>query len=147
MKKSSNVVKILFEEEKKAYKLKEVPVGVVIVLNDRIIATAHNMREKKKSVLKHAELIALEKASKKMKTWKLNDCILYTTLFPCPMCAAAIQQSRIKKIIYVNDTKNNESRLISINILNNIKLNHRVEIEKINIETDLLKKFFKNLRN
>ena len=121
MKKSRNVVKILFEEEKKAYKLKEVPVGVVIVLNDRIIATAHNMREKKKNVLKHAELIALEKASKKMKTWKLNDCILYTTLFPCPMCAAAIQQSRIKKIIYVNDTKNNESRLISINILNNIK--------------------------
>ena len=147
MKKSRNIVKILFEEEKKAYKLKEVPVGVVIVLNDRIIATAHNMREKKKNVLKHAELIALEKASKKMKTWKLNDCILYTTLFPCPMCAAAIQQSRIKKIIYVNDTKNNESRLISINILNNIKLNHRVEIEKINIETDLLKKFFKNLRN
>ena len=147
MKKSRNIVKILFEEEKKAYKLKEVPVGVVIVLNDRIIATAHNMREKKKNVLKHAELIALEKASKKMKTWKLNDCILYTTLFPCPMCAAAIQQSRIKKIIYVNDTKNNESRLISINILNNIKLNHRVEIEKINIETDLLKNFFKNLRN
>lgn len=105
MKKSRNVVKILFEEEKKAYKLKEVPVGVVIVLNDRIIATAHNMREKKKNVLKHAELIALEKASKKMKTWKLNDCILYTTLFPCPMCAAAIQQSRIKKIVY--GVKNN----------------------------------------
>ena len=134
------------KEEKKAYDINEVPVGAIIVKDDIIISKAHNMKEIKKNVLKHAELIAIEKASKKLRDWRLNDCILYTTLFPCPMCASAIQQSRIKKIVYLNDDTNSITKNISLQILNNINMNHQVEIEKINIKKSLFNTFFKKIR-
>ena len=113
---------------------------------DIVISKGYNLKEKKNNVLKHAELIAIEKASKKIGDWRLNNCILYTTLFPCPMCASAIQQSRIKKVIYLNDNPNFETKNISLKILNNKKMNHQVKLEQIKNKTSLLNVFFKKMR-
>ena len=88
------------KEAKKAYQKNEVPVGCVIVINDKIIARAHNLREQKNSTLAHAEILAIHKATQKLKRWILDDATIYITLEPCLMCAGAIYQSRIKKIVY-----------------------------------------------
>lgn len=93
-------MKAAIEEAKKAYKLDEVPIGAVIVYNDQIIAQAHNLKEHDQNVTSHAEILAIKKASKKLSNWRLDDCELYVTLEPCPMCASAIQQSRIKSVYY-----------------------------------------------
>lgn len=93
-------IKIALKEAKKAYKCNEVPVGAVIVKNNKIISKAYNKKEKNKNVIKHAEIIAISKACKKLKNWRLDDCEIYITMEPCMMCCGAIQQSRIKKIIY-----------------------------------------------
>ncbi len=87
----------------KAYYKKEVPVGAVIVKNNKIIAKSHNKREKNNDVMAHAEVLAIKKASKRLKTWKLNECELYVTLKPCEMCEIIINHSRIKKVIYLVD--------------------------------------------
>lgn len=88
------------KEAEKCFKTDDVPVGAVIVCNDKIIARGHNTREKKKIITRHAEINALEQACKKKKDWYLNDCELYVTLEPCPMCLNAIAQARIKKVYY-----------------------------------------------
>ncbi|MBP5301562.1 MAG: nucleoside deaminase [Bacilli bacterium] len=93
--------KVALNEAKKAFKNNEVPVGAVIVKNNKIIAKAYNQREKQKSVVAHAEILAIKKASKKNNNWRLNDCDIYTTLEPCEMCLSAIKQSRIKNIFYI----------------------------------------------
>ncbi len=92
------------KEAKKAYKKKEVPIGAIIVRNDKIIARAYNRKEKSQVAIQHAEILAIIKACKKMKNWRLLDCTLYVTVEPCMMCCGAIIQSRIKKIVY--GTKN-----------------------------------------
>ena len=92
------------KEAKKAYKEKEVPIGAIIVRNDKIIARAYNRKEKTQVAIQHAEILAIIKACKKMKNWRLLDCTLYVTVEPCMMCCGAIIQSRIKKIVY--GTKN-----------------------------------------
>ena len=89
---------IAFDEAKKAFKCDEVPIGAVLVKNDKIIAKSHNNKEKKSCCLCHAELNVIKKASKKFKNWRLDDCELYVTLDPCPMCASAIKQSRISTV-------------------------------------------------
>ena len=88
------------KEANKSLEINEVPVGAVIVKNGKIISRGHNIKEKKQSSLAHAEIIAIEKATRKVKNWRLIDCDIYVTLEPCPMCASAIKQSRIKKIYY-----------------------------------------------
>lgn len=88
------------KEAKKAYKKKEVPIGAIIVRNDKIIARAYNRKEKTQVAIQHAEILAIIKACKKMKNWRLLDCTLYVTVEPCMMCCGAIIQSRIKKIVY-----------------------------------------------
>lgn len=91
---------IAINEAKKAKKKGEVPIGAVIVKNGKIIAKNHNRKETKNIVTKHAEILVIEKANKKLKSWRLNDCILYVTMEPCMMCTGAIIQARIKKVIY-----------------------------------------------
>lgn len=91
---------VAIKEAKKAYKYEEVPVGAVIVKNNKIISKAYNKKEKTKNVTKHAEIIAISKACEKIKNWRLDDCEIYVTMEPCMMCSGAIQQSRIKKIVY-----------------------------------------------
>ncbi len=137
------------KEAKKAYKKLEIPVGVVIVKDGQIIARAHNMKEEKKDTTKHAEIIAIQRASKKLNSWRLNDCEMYVTLEPCPMCAGAVIQSRIKKVyIGAKDEKTGACGSV-LNLLEDYKFNHQVEIENDVLSKEceeILKKFFKELR-
>ena len=138
------------KEAGKAYKKLEVPIGAVIVKEGKIIARGHNQKEEKQDTTMHAEIIAIKKASKKLNNWRLNDCELYVTLEPCPMCAGAIVNSRFKKIyIGATDEKNGACGSVS-NILEEYKQNFRVEAENgiKHIECEkILKDFFKELRS
>lgn len=142
-------MKQALKEAKKAYDKKEVPIGVVIVKDGKIIARAHNLKEIKKDTIEHAEIRAIKKASKKLDAWRLTDCEMYTTLEPCPMCAGAIIQARIKKIyIGTMDEKTGACGSV-LNLLKDYKFNHLVEIECGILEEEcqkILKDFFKMLR-
>ena len=96
---------VALKEAYKAYKQGEVPVGAVIVKNNRIIAKAHNIVEKTKDCSNHAEILAIKKASKKLKNWRLIDCDLFVTLEPCNMCKGAIELARIENIYYLAPKK------------------------------------------
>ena len=137
------------KEAKKAYKKLEVPVGAVIVKNGEIIARAHNQKETKFDTTKHAEILAIQKASKKLKAWRLLDCEMYITLEPCSMCAGAIINSRIKKI-YIGAMDEKTGAVGSVlNLLEDYTFNHRVEVERgvLNNECEnILKDFFRELR-
>ncbi len=137
------------KEAEKAYKKLEVPVGAVIVKDGKIIAKGHNQKETKTDTTKHAEIIAIQKASKKLKSWRLTDCEMYVTLEPCTMCAGAIINSRIKKIyIGAMDEKTGVAGSV-LNIFEDYTFNHKVEVEKgIKKEEceNILKQFFKELR-
>ena len=137
-------MKIALKEARKAFSKGEIPVGAVIVQNGKIIARAHNLRESEQNVIKHAEIIALEKACAKLKNWRLIGCSIYVTMFPCPMCASAINQSRISKLIYGTIPEYAEKDIISF-ILNDKNYGSSVEIcEKVMEDecTKLLKEFF-----
>lgn len=99
---------LAIEEAKKAAKKGDVPVGAVIVLNNKIIAQAHNTRQNKYRVIGHAEINAIIKASKKLKDWRLNGCDLYVTLKPCSMCEVVIKESRIDNVYYILDKSSNK---------------------------------------
>lgn len=147
MKKNIDWMNIALKEAKKAYIKNEVPVGAVITKNNKLISKAYNRKEKLNNVTKHAEIIAIEKACKKLKTWHLDDCILYVTLEPCMMCTGAIIQSRIKKIVYATDNPNNGFICSRYNIKNI----HSIEIttcseNQINCASELLRNFFKKQR-
>ena len=137
------------KEAKKAYDKLEVPVVAVIVKNGKIIARAHNLKETKKDTTKHAEILAIQKASKKLDSWRLLDCEMYVTLEPCSMCAGAIINSRIKKI-YIGALDEKTGAVGSVlNLMEDYKFNHNVEIEKGLMKTEcenILKDFFKMLR-
>lgn len=131
------------KEAIKAKSIGEIPVGAIIVYNNKIIARAYNKKEKLQNSLMHAELIAIDKACKKLKSWRLNDCEIYITLEPCNMCMAAIIESRIKKIYYGID--NIKTHSINIEILKETKIN----VENGVLESkckNLLNNFFKNMR-
>ena len=93
-------MKIALKLAKKALKQGEVPVGAIIVKNNKIISKAYNKKEKTHNVTKHAEIIAISKACRKLKNWRLENCEMYVTMEPCMMCSGAIEQSRLKKIVY-----------------------------------------------
>ena len=142
-------MKLAIKEAEKAYKKNEIPVGAIIVLNDQIIGRGYNLKDSTGIVTNHAEIIAIQQANKKIKDWRLNGAIIYVTLEPCPMCASAIQQSRISKIVYGASSNKNYNSEISMRILNNNFSNHKVEIEKsslCNVCEDLLDCFFEKLR-
>lgn len=97
----NNYMGIALKEANKAYKKNEVPVGAIIVKNNKIIAKGYNRKEKDKLVTSHAEINAISKACKRIKDWRLNDCIMYVTLKPCLMCQEVIKESRISKVYYL----------------------------------------------
>ena len=131
-----------------AYSKEEIPVGAVIVKDGKIVSRAHNKREVNQIATHHAEIIAIEKACKKLKSWRLDNCDIYVTLEPCPMCAGAIINARIKNLFYaVADMDNGgHSRF---NILSNA-LNHSTNCvhmqEFENENKQLIQKFFKEKR-
>ena len=142
-------MKAALKEAQKAYEKEEVPIGVVIVKDDKIIAKAHNLKEIKKDTTEHAEIISIKKASKKLDSWRLTDCEMYTTLEPCPMCAGAIIQARIKKVyIGTMDEKTGACGSV-LNLFKDHKFNHTVELEYGIMEKEskeILQDFFKKLR-
>ncbi len=107
------------KEAKKAYAKGEVPIGAVIVENDVIIARAHNTKDLVNCATRHAEINAIEIASKLKDNWRLNDCELYVTLLPCPMCASAINQARMNKVIYGTGRNNIDIELIKTILVDN----------------------------
>lgn len=136
-------------EAMKAELLDEVPIGAVIVHDDKIIARGHNLREKKQSSLAHAEILAIEKACKKIGSWRLEDCVLYVTLEPCPMCAGAILQSRIAKVVYGAPDPKGGSVGTCFNLYEIPGFNHYPEVIGGVLHEDcaaLLKTFFKRKR-
>ena len=142
-------MKEALKEAKKAYNKLEVPVGAVIVKDGKIIARGYNQKETKTDTTKHAEIIAIQKASQKLKSWRLLDCEMYVTLEPCSMCAGAIINSRIKKVyIGTCDEKTGAAGSV-LNLFEDYKFNHKVEVEKGIMQEDcekILKDFFKMLR-
>lgn len=142
-------MKEALKQAKKAEDIGEVPIGCVIVYDDKVIARGYNKRNSKNSTLAHAELIAIDKASKKIGDWRLEDCIMYVTLEPCQMCAGAIVQSRMKKVgIGAMNPKAGCAGSI-LNLLQVEEFNHQVEIATGILEEEcvtILQTFFKNLR-
>lgn len=142
-------MKEALKEAEKAYKKLEVPVGAIIVKDGKIIAKAYNQKESKTDTTKHAEILAIQKASKKLKSWRLIDCEMYVTLEPCTMCAGAIIHSRIKKV-YIGAMDEKTGAVGSVlNLFEDYKFNHKPEVEKGILKEDcesLLKQFFKELR-
>ena len=142
-------MKIALEAAQKAYKKEEVPIGAVIATDGKVIAKAYNLREKKKQACAHAEILAIQKACRKLRAWRLEGCEMYVTLEPCPMCAGAIMSARIKKL-YIGAMEPKFGSVGSkINLLEDVVFNHTVEVEKGICESEsvkLLQDFFKELR-
>jgi tRNA(adenine34) deaminase len=138
------------KEAKKAEELQEVPIGAVIVLNDEIIARAHNLRETTQNAITHAETLAIQEACEKVGTWRLENAELYVTLEPCPMCSGAIIMSRINKVIYgARDPKAGCAGTL-MNLLQDNRFNHRCEVESGILEEQcgtILTQFFQKLRD
>ncbi len=142
-------MKEALKQAKKAGEIGEVPIGCVIVYEDKIIGRGYNKRNTKKSTLAHAELIAIDKASNKMGDWRLENCTMYVTLEPCQMCAGAIVQSRMKKVVM--GTMNPKAGCAGsiLNLLQIEAFNHQVEIVTGVLEeecSNILQEFFKDLR-
>ena len=121
-------MKEALKEAKKAELIDEVPIGCVIVKDDKIIARGHNQRETNQSPIGHAEIIAINKASKKLKSWRLEGCDIYVTLEPCIMCSGAIIQSRINKVYYGASDPKGGALGSSINVLEANNINHHPEV-------------------
>lgn len=138
---------IALNEARKAYKLKEVPVGAVIECDGKIIAKAHNLRHTKKVSTYHAEILAIEKACKKLNCWQLDNCNMYVTLEPCVMCAGAIINARIKNVFYGTPDLNNGAYSVfnCQNLKNSFKVN--AVLESNEECSQILKRFFKELRD
>lgn len=143
-------MKEALKEAIKAYNKLEVPVGAVIVYDGKVIARAHNLKETKQDTTHHAEILAIQKASKKFGEWRLLDCDMYVTLEPCTMCTGAIINSRIRKLyIGTMDEKTGACGSV-LNLLEDYKFNHKVEYEIGVMQeqcSEILKNFFKELRN
>lgn len=146
---NNKFMKIALKEAKKSYDLEEIPVGAVIVKDGKIIARGHNLKETKNDTTNHAEIIAIKKASKKLKAWRLTGCTMYVTLEPCTMCAGALIQSRIDKVVIGTMDEKTGACGSVLNVLKDYKFNHSVEIERGIMETEcreILQNFFKFLR-
>ena len=142
-------MKEAIKQAKKAYALEETPIGCVIVHEGKIIGRGYNRRNTDKNTLAHAEIAAIRKASKKLGDWRLEDCTLYVTLEPCQMCAGAIVQSRITRVVAGCMNPKAGCAGSVINLLQMDEFNHQVELTTGVLEEEcsgLMKQFFKELR-
>jgi len=134
----------------KAYKKNEVPIGAIIVKDGKIIARAYNNREHTQQAINHAEIVAIKKACKKLRSWRLNDCDMYVTLEPCAMCAGAILNSRLKTVHIACKDETHGAVISKYSLLSDGTLNHTTNVivgENEVKSKNLIKSFFKNLRN
>ena len=142
-------MKAALKQAQKAYAIDEVPIGCVIVQNGHIIARGYNRRNIDKNTLAHAELSAIRKASKKTGDWRLEDCTMYVTLEPCQMCAGAIVQSRMKRVVIASMNAKAGCAGSVLNLLQMQQFNHQVEITQGILEEEcsrMLSSFFRELR-
>lgn len=149
MTKDEQYMKEAIKQAKKAALVGDVPIGCVIVWRDKIIARGYNKRNAKKTTLAHAELLAIEKASKKLGDWRLEECTMYITLEPCQMCAGAIIQARIPKVVVGAMNQKAGCAGSVINLFQIPAFNHQVEFEHGVLEeecSNMLSDFFKELR-
>lgn len=141
---------VALQEAKRAFVKNEVPVGCIIVYDGRIVGRGYNRREKYQCCLEHAELNAIKEASKKLNSWILEDCTMYVTLEPCAMCAGAILQSRIKRLVYAAPEPKHGAIESRINLLNPENgFNHQIEVSSglmAEESATLLREFFQKLR-
>ena len=137
------------DEAYEAYKLDEVPIGAVIVKDGHIVGKGYNRKEISFDTTNHAEIIAIREASRYLKNWRLTDCTMYVTVEPCPMCAGAIVNSRIKELIIgTMDPKGGACGSL-YNIVEDNNLNHKVEVKRGILEeecSNIMKEFFERLR-
>lgn len=136
---TEKIIEILYKEALKAYKKGEIPVGALIIKNNKIIAKSHNNRQKKHNLLGHAEINCILKAEKSIKDWRLDECEMYVTLSPCSMCEVIIEESRLKKVHFLVKQPNYNDKNPKIAQIGD-QNNQKIEYEK------LLKKFFERLR-
>ena len=142
-------MKAAMKQAKKAAAIEEVPIGCVIVYEDKIIGRGYNKRNLKKKTRAHAEIIAMNKASKVIGDWRLEDCTMYVTLEPCPMCAGAIVQARIPKVVIGSMNPKAGCAGSVLNVLQTDGFNHQVEVETgvLGAEcSEMLSSFFRELR-
>ena len=149
MRDEEKFMKEAIRQAKKAYALREVPIGCVIVYEGKIIARGYNRRNTDKNTTSHAEINAIRKASKKLGDWRLEGCTLYVTLEPCQMCAGAIVQARIYKVVIGSMNPKAGCAGSVLNLLEMDGFNHKVEVERGVLEEEcstMLSGFFKELR-
>lgn len=142
-------MKEAIRQAKKAYAIKEVPIGCVIVFEDKIVGRGYNRRTTDKNTLAHAELIAIRKASKKLGDWRLEGCTMYVTLEPCQMCSGAIVQSRMSRVVVGCMNPKAGCAGSILNLLQMEEFNHQVDLETGVLAEDcsqMMKTFFKELR-
>lgn len=149
MTENEHFMQLALDEAELALREEEVPIGAVIVHDGRVIARAHNQREQLRDPTAHAEMIAITQASESRQSWRLEDCVLFVTLEPCPMCAGAILQARIPKVVYgATDPKAGAVDTL-YRLLDDARLNHRVEtIGGVLAEAcgQILRRFFQSQR-
>ncbi|TCP70190.1 tRNA adenosine(34) deaminase TadA [Baia soyae] len=142
-------MKVAIEEARKAEKIGEVPIGAIVVFQGEIVGRGYNLREKDQDPTAHAEMIAIQEAAERLGSWRLIDCDLYVTLEPCPMCAGAIIQSRVKRVIF--GTLDPKAGCVGslMNLLQDTRFNHQTEIQSGVLQqecSDLLTQFFRGIR-
>ena len=143
-------MKEALKEASKSYKKEEIPVGAVIVKDNKIIAKAHNLKETKHDCTNHAEILAIKKACKKLNSWRLTGCTMYVTLEPCSMCTGALILSRIDKVVIGTMDEKTGACGSVLNLSKDYKFNHVLDIETGILENEcktMIQQFFKELRN
>lgn len=143
-------MQLALREAESAFLKGEIPVGAVIVCRDKVIASVHNLKEERHDPTAHAEMLAIQAACAYLGRWRLSDCTMYVTLEPCPMCAGALVQSRMRRLVYgAYDEKAGAAGSV-VDLLDNPRLNHQVFVTSGVMRTqcqDILQRFFAELRN
>jgi len=142
------IIKQVLKEAKKAYEKEEVPVGAVVVKDGKVIARGHNQRINKKNALLHAEIVAIEKACKKLNSWRLDGCEIWVSLEPCLMCIGAIMQARIDKVVFLAKDEKGGAVISKYTIPDDKKLPFKIKYQFIPTPeaSIILKEFFKSKR-
>ena len=143
-------MKVALAEAKKAFAKKEVPIGAVIVKDDKIIAQAHNLKESTQDATAHAEILAIQQAAEKLGGWRLLDCTMYVTVEPCIMCAGALVEARVERLFFGTSEVKRGAAGSLFNVVDHNSLNHRLEVESGLLEKEakrLMQDFFAKLRD